>query len=576
MAFQDTGVFNKGQWNEIDIGKHRSNYQELKDNFELAKPMLRQVQQVMAPYLGRNLSSDFDQREDEGYRKDQYRLSIRPYLASRALTDLFSEGLTPEDRPMLAFEFEDEFLMANKEVQQWLFYVQNRVLSGFESGGFYDQSKIAYQELPIFGSANLNVSDDWDELAEQFGSNFYTDTIGEFLFGLGRANSVSVTYRRKAMTVGQIRDQFGYENLRKNLQQMVDKGMMNKVWTMVNGIAPSKYFEPEGMGPRGMTYDNFWFPDCQYGTRSSLSQGSVGRGDNDIIKADRTDGKPNITPRWLVRGDETYGISPTIEGLNGVKMLNKMKQLQYKALNKTIDPPSWAPMSLKPLGIRNTAGAQNYYPDYMKPDAVFQNEAINYDIRDTVEEMEKTCAEIDELLYKDVSQAMHQLAQAAPNGTAYMASKVWQEAMTRIGPVVNMLKRSFLKPAIDRQFLIELNNGRIPPPPPIVPRGMPIKIKYTSLLTRSIALIGDLNSVQEALAINGQLAQLDPTAAMLFKPFKTQTLVNNALGLNPELLQSEDEYKQAVANNAKQQQMAAEMQMAQMGADAANKAGLTK
>jgi hypothetical protein len=352
--------------------------------------------------------------------------------------------------------------------------------------------------------------------------------------------------------------------------------MMNKVWIMVNGIAPSKYFEPNGMGKRGMTYDNFWFPDCEYGTSTSMASASVSRGDNDIVHADRTDGKPNITPRWLVRGDETYGVSSTIEGLNGIKMLNKMKQLQYKALNKTIDPARWIPMSLRSYDVRGDAGSKNYYPDHMKPDAIFQDEAVNYNIKDTVDEMERTAAEIDELLYKDVSQAMHQLAQAAPNGTAYMASKVWQEAMTRIGPVVNLLKRSFLKPAIDRQFLIELNNGRIPPPPPIVPRGMPIKIKYTSLLTRSIALIGDLNSVQEALVINQTLAGLDPNAAFMFDAFETQTLANNALGLNPKLLRIKDEFDEMRQNSAKQQQMAAEMQMAQMGADAANKAGLTK
>ena len=171
---------------------------------------------------------------------------------------------------------------------------------------------------------------------------------------------------------------------------------------------------------------------------------------------------------------------------------------------------------------------------------------------------------------------MKQFSETSPDGTAFVGGKIWEEAMRKIGPIVSMLKRDFLKPAIDRTFEICLDHGEIPPPPSIVPPGMELKIKYTSLLARSQAMIGDLNAVSGALAINTQMAQLNPKAAMIFDPYQLQSMVNSGYGLNPKLIISQDDYQAQSQAMDKQNQMAQETQMAQQGADAAQKLGNTQ
>ena len=546
--------YKKGEIGEIDLSAHVQNYNDLFSRFWIWRDHWRQVQQVYAPYNGRNLWGIRDPYEDLGPRRDQFRLSTRPFLASRALVDLFSEGLTPEDRPCIAFEFDDESLMENRDVQSWLFKVQNIITRAFERGGFYDQAKVLYFELPTFGNANMCVYND-----PVLGAVYKTDTIGEFIFGLGKNNNVCTTYRRKIMNIGQIKEEFGYDNMTDTMKRLFDNKAMNAQWMLVNGMAPAKYFEPNGPGVYGMEYDDFWFVEGECGGGRNGIAGNLGMAtggvsaadmkENNILRAGRTPGKPNLTPRWNPKGGEIYGIGPVMENLNSIKMLQEERKLHLRALNKTINPSRWVPASLRSYNIRSQPGANNYYPDHVKPDAIFQEEALNYNIKDTVEDMAALAQEIDEALYKDVSQAMKQLSERSPDGTAYLASKVWEEAMRKIGPIVSMLKRDFLKPAIDRTFEICLDHGEIPPPPSIVPPGMELKIKYTSLLARSQAMIGDLNAVSGALAINTQMAQLNPKAAMIFDPYQLQSMVNSGYGLNPKLIISQDDF------NAKSQQM---------------------
>ncbi len=509
----------------------------------------RQVQQFTDPYSGRNLWGLRDPYEDLGMRKDQYRINAGPWLAKNELVSGFSEGMTPKDRPFFAFRVPDEELMEDADVQQWLFEARNRVLSLMDRSGFYDEMKTLYGELAVFGSANMVIYED-----PVAGAICRTDTIGEFVYGLGAYGRIDRTYRRKVMTVGAMIKEFGYENCPPDVQKMWDSHMVDKEWMVVHAIVPAEYFDPHGLGVYGMKYDSFYFLEGSVGSQRDPSFEG-----NAVMRNRRFRDRPNVTPRWGVVGGQIYGISPVMQILGDIKQVQKLESKKLLGLDKTIDPPMLAPESLRSVGIRVGPGQTNYYAAPMAPEQVAPVYNLQFNIKDTAEEITNVMQRIDRALFRDVFMAMTQLGSLSPDATAYLSSRVWEEKMARIGPVVDMIENEVLKPAIDRFFDIALMQGRLPSLPKQLPQGMEIKIEYTSFLSQAKRQIG-MSSIQQALGFAQQQAQMAPGSQVIWNAEEAQREVNRSLGVNPKLLLSKKQMGAVRVQQMRQAQMQNEMQ----------------
>lgn len=468
---------------DIDLQEEIRVYKNLFQNMWVFRDHWRQVQQFVDPYAGRNLWGLRDPYEDLGMRKDQYRINSGPWLAKNELISGFSEGLTPKDRPFFVFTVQDEDLMNDEIFQEWLFACRNNCLDLMEKSGFFDEMKILYGELAVFGSANLMIFEDMVR-----GAVCKTDTIGEFVLGLGPHGDIDRTWRRKVMTVGRIVREFGYEGCPRQIKQMFDNREVDKEWMVVHAIRPCDYFVPGAPGQMGMSYDSFYFIE---GTVGSQHEPSLI--DNSVLFRSKFRGKPNLTPRWGVVGGQIYGISPVMQVLGDIKQVQKLEQKKLLGLDKTIDPPMLAPDSLRSVGIRVGPGQTNYYGSMMnKPgDQVVPVYSLQFNIKDTAQEISNVMQRVDRALFRDVFMAMTNNSELTKGqGTAYEASRVWEEKMMRIGPIVDVIEREVLRPAIDRFFEIAMSHGMIPPPPPYVPSGTPLKVEYTSFLSQAKKQIG--------------------------------------------------------------------------------------
>jgi len=129
---------------DINLQDHIRVYKALFQNMWVFRDHWRQVQQFTDPYSGRNLWGLRDPYEDLGMRKDQWRINAGPWLAKNELVAGFSEGMTPRDRPFFAFRLQNDDLMEDNDIQEWLFACRNNVLDLMERSGFYDEMKVLY------------------------------------------------------------------------------------------------------------------------------------------------------------------------------------------------------------------------------------------------------------------------------------------------------------------------------------------------------------------------------------------------------------------------------------------------
>lgn len=539
---------------EINLQDHIRVYKALFENMWVFRDHWRQVQQFTDPYAGRNLWGLRDPYEDLGMRKDQWRINAGPWLAKNELVAGFSEGMTPRDRPFFAFRLPDDDLMEDNDIQEWLFACRNNCLDLMERSGFYDEMKVLYGELAVFGSANMMIYSD-----PVAGAICKTDTIGEFVYGLGKYGKIERTYRRKVMTVRSIIAEFGIDNVPDSIRQMNTEKTLDKEWMVVHAITPSNLFTPGAVGKAGMNYDSFSFIENQVGSQQDPMDAG-----NAIMHKEGFKMKPNLTPRWGVTGGQVYGTSPVMQVLGDIKQVQKLESKKLLGLDKTIDPPMLAPESLRAVGIRVGPGQTNYYAAPMAPEQVAPVYNLNFNIKDTSEEIVNVMQRVDRALFRDVFQAMTQLGQLSPDATAYLSSRVWEEKMARIGPAVDMIENEVLRPAIDRFFQIAFDHGMLSPPlmappPRALPPGMPIKVEYTSFLSQAKRQIG-MSSIQQALSFTTQQAQIKPGAVMIWNDEEAQREVNKSLGINPKLLFSKDELnalkKQAAQQAAEQQAVA--------------------
>lgn len=551
---------------EIDLEEHIQVYKNLFQNMWVFRDHWRQVQQFTDPYTGRNLWGLRDPYEDLGMRKDQFRINAGPWLAKNELVAGFAEGMTPKDRPFFGFTLPDDNLMEDQLVQEYLFACRDICLGLMERSGFYDEMKSLYGELAVYGSGNLVIYEDPIQ-----GAICQADTIGEFVYGTGAHGKVDRTYRRKLKRVGSMVKEWGFDNCPCEIQQNFESGQVDKEWMVVHAIVPADYFDSSKGGTSAMQYESFYFLEGAIGSKTEPSSA-----DQWAIDRRRFRSKPNLTPRWGVVGGSIYGISPIMQVLGDIKQIQKLESKKLLGIDKTIDPPMLAPDSLRAVGIRVGPGQTNYYSAPMAPEQVAPVYNLQFNIKDTAEEINNVMQRIDRAMFRDVFMAMTQMSeQNRGQSTAYEASRVWEEKMARIGPVVDSIENEVLRPAINRFFEIALSLGLLPPPPPNLPPGMEMKIEYTSFLSQSKKQIG-LSSIQQALGFAGQQAQINPKSALLWNYEEAQREVNGSLGINPKLLLSKEEYQKALQQMQQEQQQQQAMQQAQPLANAAQKLSQTQ
>jgi hypothetical protein len=529
----------------------------LKNEGMLWYPAWRDIQKYELPTRG----FFYEQRPNIGYEIDHK--TVVDSTAETALSTLASgmqSGLTSPSRPWFKLSLGDDTLDSLASVSYWLDDTQRRMENVFAKSNIYGGLNSMYEEVGGFGTACGMLEEDIEDVIRL---RIYT--CGEYFLGTGADGRVNAFYRRFWMTVSQLVEEFGIDNVTPQVKtQFLNQGP--DVWVRINFLIE----ENDERVEEYKDWKNMRFRSVYWEDGAAVGKYLRMGGFNDF---------PVLAPRWSTTTTaDAYGRSPGWKMLGDVKMLQKLQINKLIALDKVTNPPVQVDASVQ--GEANMIpGGVTRFSSLLPNAGVKPAYQVNPDLQAIELTIEKTQMAIKEKSFASLFLMLIDAERGQPI-TATEVNERQSEKLSILGPVLERLEGELLNPLIERTFNIMYERGMLLPPPKEI-SGMEMKVKYISILAQAQKMVGT-TAMQQVLQYAVSLAQtqlqlgqaevldninfdeqVQQYADMLGIPAKTMN--------SPEM---RDQLRKAKREAAAKQQKIAE---AQQVAEAANKgAGAVK
>lgn len=528
-------------------GPYRKRAKAMREEAQSWRNTWKQIQENMLPREGKYLTSDEDQQQNAGDRKDQMIINGSATDAIRVVAAGLQGGLTSPSRPWFVLTFPDADLMEFAPVKEWLHEVRTRMLAVLSRSNFYTSTHNMYRQLAAFGTAAMIIEENFQTVIR-----CRPFTIGEFTIALDSTYRPNTLYRQFSMTAEQMIQKFGEKNVTQRVKDIV-RTAPDKRFEIQHCIQPNEMnYDPSKEDYRGMDFESVYYEvGCTDG--------------NGFLKKGGYRGIPFVAPRWTVSGVNTYGDAPAFDALGDVKMLQKLEEKKLKKLDKHVEPPMNAPLSLKAKGGTIISGGVNYL-DVMQGQQNFTPAyQVDGNLSPVAQEILTVENRIRRFFFNDLFLTI--IAQeGGPQKTAYEIAKKYEEKLMMLGPVIEQFQSEFHDAALDRLYNVMDGMGLIPPPPKEI-QGMEMKTEYIGLLAQAQKMVGQ-HAVQETAAFVGELAKVYPDVVDKFDPDQAVDEFSDMNGTPPKLIVSDEKVAEKRASRAKQQAAAAAAAMIEPGTQA--------
>jgi len=464
--------------------KYRKRYKQLLDEVTDFKVYWKDLNDYISPRKGRYLTDDTSQF-NEGKKKNQRIINGTATAAVKVLASGMQGGLTSPSMPWFTLGVGDKELQETHNVRVWLEETRNRMLAILSRSNFYGAANSFYRELAINGTGSMLVLEDFKTVIR-----CRPFTIGEYVLALDSSYRPDTLYRKYSMSVLQMVEEFGYDNVSIQVQQAFDSRQTEQRHDVIHCIQPNGKQEIDAEDESGMAYESVYFEE--------------GTADKDkFLRKSGYKSKPFISSRWDVTGVDTYGDSPAMDALGDIKMLQKMEEKKLKALDKIVDPPMNAPTALRGKGGSVVPGGVNYYDAAQGSTGFTPSYQINLDISNVGVEVQKVEQRIKQTFFNDLFLSI--LGSEKENMTATEVAKIHEEKLSQLGAVIERIESEFLDPFITRVYNIMENMGVLPEKPEELEGLKQPNIEYISILSQAQRL-AKRNSIEGTMAFVGGLA----------------------------------------------------------------------
>ena len=504
----------------------------------------------LSKYINPTRGFFYDNRPNVGFEIDHK--TVIDSTAEDAIGTLASgmvSGLTSPSRPWFKLGLPDPDLMEYAPVNQWLDVVQNRIQDIYSKSNIYGCLYSAYEEIATFGTAAVFLQEDFKDVIR---GRVYT--IGEYSYGTGSDGRVNAFYRRFWMTVAQLVEEFGLDNV-SPARQTAFRNNSPDIWCLINQLVEVNDTRmPEYKDYRNMQYRSIYWED--------------GAMMDSYLRIGGYEEFPVLAPRWSTTTTaDAYGRSPGWKMLGNVKMLQKMQKNKLIALDKMTNPPVQVDASVQ--------GEANMVPGGItKFSTQLPNAGVKpaYQVQIDIGALEAAIQTTQQMIKRQAFSDLFLMMIDAERGSPITATEVAErqsEKLTILGPVLERLENELLNPLIDRTFAIMLRNKLVPPAPKEI-QGMELRVQYISILSQAQKMVGT-SSVQQLLQFIGGIAQMSPSVVDNVDFDQTVREYAKMLGTPAKLLASPEVVMAVRQAKEKQQKMMMSIQAASSIADSAQK-----
>lgn len=528
------------------LEKVRKHYSQLKDERRTWEPYWSEVKELVAPQRGRFLTAPNVTEVNRG--SSVLRDKRLNGVASRALSILASgmqSGLTSKARQWFLLTHPDPELARYQPVRMWYDKVQEILEGIYRRSNVYAALLHTYFEMAGFGTGAVSVLSHPDKVL--YCRPF---TTGTYYLSADQWLEVDAFFYVEFLTARQLELEYGRDVLPQSVKSCLDSYKLEQRFETVNAIVR----HPEAYGlsvAEGQECASVHF---------------LARGDNDskFLRVSRYHSWPVMTPRWDAIDTDVYGVPPTRDIINDVRMLQKMESDCLKGIAKGVTPPMRIPPELERRGLNMQPGGLNVVSN-MNEFAVAPLVTAQINVQQLQMKEDRVMEDIREGLYNSLFLAL--LTQDNPQMTAREVAERHEEKLLMLGPVLERIHYELLDPLIARTFQLANEAGLIPPPPGGVDLGA-TEIEYVSILSQAQKAVG-VSRLEQSVAFMGSMVAVYPELRHALNPVKVFKEYNNMIGVRSDILNTDEEYQAAVEQDKQAQQAAQTAQVAEPLANSA-------
>ncbi len=474
--------------------------------------------------------------------------------AAEVMTSGMMSGMTSPTRQWFDLGLQDLETVPFGPVKRWTAEVKRRILRVMSESNFYTQLAVLYQDLGVFGSANMIIYEDDEDIIR-----CYNPCLGEFFFGGGPRLDVTRNFREYTLTVYQAVLEFGIENVSDSTAALYRTGgaALQTEIVIQHGIEPNtplsvtdsandETFYPV---PRSFTYREVYWEVANIGQK--------------FLRVAGFREKPFVGARWDVTSNDAYGRCPGMTAMPATRQLQIQQRRKAEAIEKQVRPPMNASVSMRNEPASILPGAINYVTNIA--DAGFKPAyTVTPQIAEMVQDIQETQARVKGLFFNDLFLMISSLDTVR---TATEIDARREEKLIQLGPVIERFENEVLDPIIARIYAIMLRRGLIPEPPPEI-AGMQINVQYVSMLAAAQKAAATA-AMERFAAFVGNLYGVAPEALDTVDIDALLQEYADAINVPPSVIRSLKEIFALRKAKAAQAAQAQQMQVAMAGVQAA-------
>lgn len=455
-------------------------------------------------------------------------------FAARTLASGLMSGVTSPSRPWFRLTTRDPALAERPSVRLWLHHVEQRLRSLFAGSNVYSALHTSYEDLAVFGtSAILLMGDDRDVMRA------YALPMGSYSLSVGPRGVVDTLYREVEMTVLEMVTRFGLNVVSPTVRSLYDQGRESDRVTVWHAIEPRWDRNPKSAEAIHKPYRSVYW--------------EAGGHQDSLLHEGGYDRFPVVAPRWAAMVDEAYGRSPGMDALGDVKQLQLEQRRKAQAIDKMVNPPMVAPVSLQHAHATLLPGGITYVQDTDLGGAAFRPA---YQVQPRLNEMAADINEVQQRInrafYADLFLMLAETDRRQM--TAREITERRSEKMLALGPVLERLQGELLEPLLDIAFYHLGQASRLPPVPEDL-QGQELGLDLQSMLARD-QRIDAITAIERLMAMAGTVGGVAPETFDKLDPDRIVDEYADLIGVPPTVLRSTKEAEKLREDRAQAAQAA--------------------
>ncbi|VDO06492.1 unnamed protein product [Brugia timori] len=509
--------------------------------------------QEISSYLLPRSGRYFIQDRDKGWRRHNAIYDSTGTRALRTLAAGMMAGMTSPARPWFRLTTSDPELAKYAPVKTWLNDCTRLMLDIFNKSNTYRALHSMYEELGAFGTSASIILPDYQNVIHH-----YPLTTGEYCIASDFQGNVNTLYREFQIPVHSLVQEFGIENVSKNVKNLYDRGTLDAWITVVHAIEPRGDRDPTKYDAKNMAWRSCYFE----------LNGEKGK----FLRESGFRHFPAVVPRWATAGGDIYGNSPGMEALGDIKQLQHEQLRKAQGIDYMTKPPLQVPTSMKNRDVETLPGGVSFVDASNPHGGIRTAFEVNLNLQYLLNDIQDVRQRIDGTFYADLFLMLSN--QTDTRMTATEVAERHEEKLLMLGPVLERLHNELLDPLIEQTFARMMESGVLPPPPEEL-QGQALNVEFVSMLAQAQRAVGT-NSIDRFVMNLGAVAQVKPEVLDKFDSDKWAEIYSDILGVDPQLIIPDD--KVALIRQQRQQAAQAQQQMAmlQQGADTAKNLAAAK